>query len=246
MSATRPDPIRVLAVDDNPVVRAGLVALLEINDDISVIAEAGNGQEALELAERLRPDVTLLDVRMPLVDGVTALERLTQFTTVIMLTHTEDPQVIQTALRRGAKGYLVHGAFTAAELSNAVHGVVDGNANPLSPIAVQALLSAVQAGPAEPPPSPATAGNHGVMLGLSRRETEVMGLIAQGLSNAAIAHELYLSEKTVKNHVNRIYAKLQVESRAAAVAHWHRSADRSDARRDGPVPPSRTQKSWAP
>lgn len=245
---------RVVVVDDNVVVRSGLVSLLE-GAGIEVIGEAGDGRTAIEVSERLAPDVVLLDVQMPLVDGVTAAETLSRTTRVIMLTYTDDPQVVRAAIGNGAAGYLVHGSFTAAELTAAVHGAVRG-ANPLSEVAVSALVGALRdvsdrgVDAASPPdPGPEAAGepaadaerpSDGVptsdaeerriaRFGLSARELDVMRLIVQGRSNGEIAGRLFLAEKTVKNHVNRIYAKLGVTSRAAAIAQWMGTA-REDPR----------------
>jgi len=208
-------PITVLAVDDNIVVRAGLVTLLETSDDIRVIGEAGDGVQAVEQTRKLRPDVVLLDVRMPVRDGVSTIEELASLTKVVMLTHTEDPEVVQTALLRGASGYLVHGHFTLDELTRALREVVHSNGNPLSPVAATALVSSLRSFPVpRGPVDPAS-------LGLTPREAEVLAAIARGLSNAEIAAELFLSEKTVKNHINRIFRKLGVTSRAAAIARWN-------------------------
>jgi DNA-binding NarL/FixJ family response regulator len=208
--------IRVVVVDDNPVVRSGLVALLEARGEAEVVGEAGNGREAIELTERLRPDLVLLDVRMPLVDGVTALESLRPLSRVLMLTYTDDPEVVRAAVRKGASGYLVHGTFTADELAAAVRDAAGGTGNPLSSAAVSALMAAVQ----EPPQANFTRSSDHARFGLSVREAEVMDLIARGLTNRAIATELFLTEKTVKNHVNRIFAKMAVDNRAAAIARW--------------------------
>ncbi|MGI5326358.1 response regulator [Actinomadura nitritigenes] len=220
---------RVLVADDNVVVRSGLVSLLEAHG-IEVAGEAGDGRRAVELTARLRPDLVLLDVRMPLMDGVAAVAEISPLAPVLMLTYTDDPGTVRAALGRGATGYLVHGAFTADELIAAVHNAV-GGAHPLSPAAVSALVGAVReasetaesagtagtAAPAEPrtPPEAPHGG-----FGLSAREAEVMRLIVQGASNGEIAARLFLAEKTVKNHVNRIYAKLGVTSRGAAIARW--------------------------
>ncbi|GAA0273569.1 response regulator transcription factor [Actinomadura nitritigenes] len=213
---------RVLVADDNVVVRSGLVSLLEAHG-IEVAGEAGDGRRAVELTARLRPDLVLLDVRMPLMDGVAAVAEISPLARVLMLTYTDDPGTVRAALGKGATGYLVHGAFTADELIAAVHGAV-GGAHPLSPAAVSALVGAVRetsetaaSAPAEPrtPPDAPHGG-----FGLSAREAEVMRLIVQGASNGEIAARLFLAEKTVKNHVNRIYAKLGVTSRGAAIARW--------------------------
>ncbi|MFI6517203.1 response regulator [Spirillospora sp. NPDC050679] len=220
---------RVLVVDDNVVVRSGLISLLEVSG-IEVVGEAGDGLTALEETERLRPDLVFLDVQMPLMDGVAAVESLSRITQVIMLTYTDDPATVRAAIGNGAVGYLVHGTFSAEELTNAVHSAVQGS-NPLSSVAVSALVGAVrQDSQAVVEPEPVesrqvAAPAVGERFGLSARETEVMSLIVQGRSNGEIAERLFLAEKTVKNHVNRIYAKLGVTSRAAAIALWLGTAD---------------------
>lgn len=217
---------RVLVVDDNLVVRSGLISLLEASG-IQVVGQAGDGRTAVELAERLRPDLVLLDVQMPLLDGVAAAELLSRTTRVIMLTYTDDPKVVRTAIGNGAVGYLVHGSFTAEELTSAVHDAV-GGAHPFSQVAVSALVGAVREKTGQDaPPEPAVAADERDRaapdtgrFGLSAREAEVMELIVRGCSNSEIAGRLFLAEKTVKNHVNRIYAKLGVTSRSAAIAQW--------------------------
>lgn len=213
--------LRIMVVDDNPVVRSGLVSLLEIGG-FEVAAEAGDGQRAVELAEQLKPDLVLLDVRMPLVDGITAAELLCKQTRVLMLTYTDEPEIIRKAIGKGASGYLVHGTFTPEELYTAVVDVARG-ANPLSAVAASALVGAVQQESRETSvemPAATVGGQSRDGYGLSAREVEVMDLIARGRSNGEIASELFVSEKTVKNHVNRIYAKLGVPSRGAAIARW--------------------------
>ncbi|GAA0964225.1 response regulator transcription factor [Actinocorallia libanotica] len=212
---------RVMVVDDNLVVRSGLVSLLEASG-LTVVGEAGDGETATELVERLRPDLVLLDVQMPLLDGVSACERISRISRVVMLTYTQDPEVVRNALNNGAVGYLVHGAFTAQELADAVHAALDGG-NPLSPPAVSALVGLVRAEPV--PPQPRREPEE---YGLSAREVDVINLVAQGRSNGEIAGLLFLSEKTVKNHINRIYAKLGVVSRGAAIATWLGTIDRRE------------------
>ncbi|MFB4300710.1 response regulator [Actinomadura sp. NTSP31] len=210
---------RVLVADDNVVVRSGLVSLLEAHG-IEVVGEAGDGRRAVELTARLRPDLVLLDVRMPLMDGVAAAAEISPLAPVLMLTYTDDPGTVRAALGKGATGYLVHGAFTADELIAAVHNAA-GGAHPLSPAAVSALVGAVREAsePAAPGSRTPPDAPHGG-FGLSAREAEVMRLIVRGASNGEIAGRLFLAEKTVKNHVNRIYAKLGVTSRGAAIARW--------------------------
>jgi DNA-binding NarL/FixJ family response regulator len=207
------DRVRVLVVDDNPVVRAGLVSILE-SGGVDVVGEAVDGAHAVEQARLLRPDIVLLDVRMPGVDGVAAAGPLSVMTKVLMLSYDTDADVIGQAVRNGASGYLVHGTFQADELIAAVHDTVTGRSSPLSPPASRAVVEALRGEPA--PASPAPRDD----LGLSPREAQVMDLIAQGRSNGEIAQVLVVSEYTVKNHVNRIFAKLRVRTRGAAIARW--------------------------
>ncbi|MFF8607315.1 response regulator [Streptomyces sp. NPDC015346] len=222
--------LTVVVADDNPVVRAGLTSLLEGRPDISVVAEAPDGGTALEATQRTRPDVVLLDVRMPIFDGLTALPHLARLAPVLMLTYSGESEVVQEALRLGAGGYLVHGEFTAEELVTAVHDVRAGRAR-FTPTAANALVGVVRA----------TAHDGGVVragewqqfgrmtsqlqrnvgqFGLSGREAEVMDLIASGLNNRQIADTCFISEKTVKNHINRIFAKLHSTTRSEAIAAW--------------------------
>ncbi|MFA1545100.1 response regulator [Actinomadura chokoriensis] len=224
---------RIMVVDDNLVVRSGLISLLEASG-FEVVGEAGDGRTALDLAAEVEPDLVLLDVQMPLMDGVTAVKTLSATTRVIMLTYTDDDRVIREAIGNGATGYLVHGTFSADELAAAVRGAISG-VHSLSQAAVSALVGGLggstgqEADPPAPPPAPeagARAANRPFdapdtdRYGLSAREAEVMQLIVQGHSNGEIAGRLFLAEKTVKNHVNRIYAKLGVTSRASAIACW--------------------------
>ncbi|MGW3665526.1 response regulator [Streptomyces sp. NPDC005141] len=224
-------PLRVLVADDNPVVRAGLSALLDAHPDITVVAAARDGGEALACAARLTPDVVLLDVRMPGTDGLTALPELSRIAPVMMLTYSREPEVVAEALRKGACGYLVHGEFTAAELIAAVrdvrHGrptVPDSLGLSYQPPSSSSHLQSAVAQSSEARPVPA-AGLHRRALhqpdfGLSSREVEVMDLIAAGMNNRQIAATCFITEKTVKNHINRIFAKLHSSSRSEAIAHW--------------------------
>ncbi|TDD75704.1 response regulator transcription factor [Actinomadura darangshiensis] len=181
---------------------------------VEVVGEAVDGTQAVELARRLRPDIVLLDVRMPGVDGVAAAGPLSVLSKVLMLSYDTDADVIGQAVRNGASGYLVHGTFEADELVAAVHDTVAGRSSPLSPSASRAVVEALRR---EPAPLQAAARDD---PGLSPREAQVMDLIAQGRSNGEIAGALVVSEYTVKNHVNRIFAKLQVRTRGAAIARW--------------------------
>ncbi|WP_017536887.1 response regulator [Nocardiopsis halophila] len=222
MTSSSPDTavptptVTVLAVDDNVIVRTGLVSLLEAPGDVAVVAEASNGAEALECARRHHPDVVLLDVRMPVKDGVSTVAELAELTKVIMLTHTEDADIIRAALRKGASGYLVHGHFSAEELRRALIEVATGSGTPLSPVAATAALEAIRTGP-----TAAARTDSRAHLGLTEREEEVLEAVSRGLSNKAISQELFLTEKTVKNHINRIFRKLQVTTRAEAIARWN-------------------------
>ncbi|MEV7438937.1 response regulator transcription factor [Streptomyces griseoviridis] len=285
-------PLRVVVADDNPVVRAGLTALLSGRPDIVVVAEAADGREACEAARELRPDVVLLDVRMPGVDGISALPYLVRIAPVVMLTYSRESEIVRESLRRGAGGYLVHGEFTADQLVTAVRDINHGGAH-FTRTAAGALLAQVRqdadrgagregagregAGlpeglggaeacddnlaqrpisSREQPASPAhevglrqelsaisphllsrlqsnvgqssSAGWPGGRAAvpdrsrfpLSAREAEIMDLIASGMNNQQIAATCFISEKTVKNHINRIFAKLHSTSRSEAAAKW--------------------------
>ncbi|TLQ44027.1 response regulator transcription factor [Streptomyces marianii] len=289
--------LRVVVADDNPVVRAGLTVLLQGRQDIHVVAEAADGRQAYEAAVRHRPDVVLLDVRMPGVDGISALPHLVRLAPVLMMTYSRESEIVHEALRRGAGGYLVHGEFTADQLVAAVRDIKEGRAS-FTTSASSALLAAVRGttAPPEPPASPlpdglgaafggpghristsATAhdtsqssvytsstnqqvgsvthwspsqqvdassslsqanvahssagsapsgvapgpGSGGLLTELSQREVEVMDLIASGMTNQQIAATCFISQKTVKNHINRIFAKLNAGSRGEAIAIWH-------------------------
>ncbi|GAA3806755.1 response regulator [Streptomyces phyllanthi] len=238
-------PLRVLVADDNPVVRAGLAALLGAHPDIEVVADATNGEAAVRKAADCRPDVVLLDVRMPGTDGLTALPGLTALAPVMMLTYSREPEVVAEALRRGASGYLVHGEFTAPELITAVRDLREGRPT-ISPSLTAAVrvssslgvsyepsheshevASQVQPVVAQSSKTRSTAAAplrrrvpDRPAFGLSSREVEVMDLIASGMNNRQIAATCFISEKTVKNHINRIFAKLHSSSRSEAIARW--------------------------
>lgn len=200
-------PITVLVVDDNAVVRMGIRSLLSQLDDVHLIGEAWDGEQAVELARKLMPQVTLLDVRMPRRDGVSAAVEISQVSNIVMMTYSDSPDVVRSAIRSGACGYLVHGAFDPEDVGVAIRSAARG-VGILSPAAVVALAQEEQ--------RDRVPTGHG----LSEREAEVMGLIARGRTNGQIARELFLSEKTVKNHINRIFAKLGVQDRAQAVSWW--------------------------
>lgn len=204
-------PITVLIVDDNPVVRSGLRSLLEIASDVHVVGEAWDGAHAVELTRALLPDVVLLDVQMPRRDGVSAAQEISGFSRVLMMTYTQDAAVVREAVAGGAAGYVVHGSFDAHDLLATVRAVAKGS-SVFSAEAMTALRQPVAA-PA-PPPRPARTP------ALSERQHEIMDLVASGLTNAQIAQRCFLAEKTVKNHINHIFAALDVTSRGEAIAVW--------------------------
>ena len=211
------NPVNVLVVDDNAVVRSGLCGLLAAAPEIHVVGEAWDGERAVELARVLLPDVVLLDVRMPRRDGVSAAREIAGISRVLMMTFTDDHQVIRDAVAAGASGYLVHGAFDTGDLISSIQAVARGT-GVFSTAALQALRTPEN--PPEPTASPASSGPE---LGLSERQAEILALIADGLSNGEIATRCFLSEKTVKNHINRIFATLGVRTRSEAIALWFRS-----------------------
>jgi DNA-binding NarL/FixJ family response regulator len=207
--------IRVLVVDDNDVIRSGLRALLTTVAGVEVVGEAATGREAIARTEDLGPDVVLLDVRMPVMDGVSAAAVISQHARVLMLTYTDEPEAVAGALRNGASGYLVHGRFGTDELARSIRDVA-AERPAISPAVVPALLEALRNDAPEPRALGLRAGDHP----LTPREAEVMDAIAAGRSNAQIAGELHLAEKTVKNTINRIYAKLGASTRSEAIARW--------------------------
>jgi NarL family two-component system response regulator LiaR len=198
------EPIRVLVVDDHAVVREGLRTFLKLQDGIEVAGEAADGEEAIEAAERLRPDVVLMDLVMPALDGLAAMRALRERVPgarVIVLTSFADDDKLLPALRAGAAGYLLKNA-EPQELARAVRAAHAGEAL-LDPHVAARLVDAL-AGEKEP------------LDRLTRREREVLQLIGRGFSNKRIAQELRLSEKTVKTHVGHVLAKLGVDDRTQA------------------------------
>jgi DNA-binding NarL/FixJ family response regulator len=202
-------PLRVVIADDQALMRAGFRMLLEAQGDIEVVAEAGDGAEAVAATERTDPDVVLMDIRMPVMDGVEATRRLPGRRVVILTTFHLDEYVVD-ALRAGASGFLLKDA-PPEELVRAVRTAAAGDAL-LSPAVTRRLLDRVVARLAERDlPAPAA------LDGLTDRELEVLRLVAQGLSNAEIAARLVVSEATVKTHVSHVLAKLDLRDRVQAV-----------------------------
>ena len=213
------DRIRVLAVDDQRVVREGLAMLLGLLPDVEVVGTAADGEQALTMAAELRPDVVLMDLRMPRVDGVEATRRLRESApavkVVVLTTYADDRSVID-ALRAGALGYLTKDAG-APEIYHALRRVTSGQAA-LDPVIQRHLVDAIAAGPDADEERSTVDGQSPSRYGLTRREAEVLGLIAAGLSNAEIAARLVVSEATVKSHINHLLPKIGVRDRAQAVS----------------------------
>jgi DNA-binding NarL/FixJ family response regulator len=201
--------VRILLADDHPVVRGGLRALLDTIDGLEVVGEVGDGEAAVREVQLSRPDVILMDVRMPVLDGVEATRRIRAAvpeTAVLMLTMYDDDATVFTAMRAGARGYLLKGA-EQDEIVGAVRAVVAGQAifGPGVAARVLAHFSATPARVEVPFPE------------LTDREREILDLLAAGSRTGAIAQQLFLSPKTVSNHLTSIFAKLQVADRAAAI-----------------------------
>ncbi len=195
--------VRILVTDDHPVVRAGLSGMLSGEPDFEVVGEAGNGKEALALTSELRPDVVLMDLRMPEMDGVTAIERIKAEypeTQILVLTTYETDADILRAIENGASGYLLKDA-PREDLFGAIRVVAQGQ-SPLAPAVAARLMQRMRGQDEE---------------SLSAREIEVLELVARGTSNKEIAKELWVSETTVKTHLLHIFDKLGVTDRTAAV-----------------------------
>lgn len=225
--------IRIVVADDNPVLRLGIVAHLSACAGLSVAGEAADGVEALALVDRLQPDVLVLDIRMPRLDGLGVLDGLAGLAVrVLVLTNADDAVVVHGALTRGAAGYLVHPQHDLAALEHAVRQVARGETT-LGHRAVVRVLDLLR-DPAAPDPSDERA-IRSARFHLSPREAEVLDHVAQGCSNQEISQNLYIAEKTVKNHLNRIFPKLGATSRSSAMAIWRgdREPEPPPARRTG-------------
>ncbi|HEY3469464.1 MAG TPA: response regulator transcription factor [Amycolatopsis sp.] len=215
-----PQTIKVIVVDDQQIVREGLVALMSLLDDVEVVGSAANGAEALDLIGRLDAlDVVLMDLNMPVMSGVEATKRITQEhpdVAVVVLTTYSDDESIAGALAAGARGYLTKEAGRG-EIGSALRAVVAGQLTfgaDVSRQVVSALFDSGGQGAAKPVPH-----KEGLPDGLTAREAEVLGLIAAGLSNGKIAAELFIGEATVKTHINNAFAKIGVRNRVEAMRY---------------------------
>lgn len=199
--------IRILLVDDQSIVREGLSSLLQTHDDLEVVGEVENGKVAIEQAIALKPDIILMDIRMPVMDGVAAIKVLTQDAPeikILVLTTFDDDEYVARAIAFGASGYLLKDT-PSGELAQAIRAVNKG----YSQIGPGLLAKAVQHCDPSPPLPPQLAQ-------LTTRETEVLRLIASGHNNKEIAAQLYITERTVKNHVNSILRSLELRDRTQA------------------------------
>ena len=204
--------IRIVLADDQALLRKGFRMILEAEDDLEIVGEAADGADAVRLVELYRPDVVLMDVRMPRLDGVAATRQLRAecpSTPVMALTTFDDDEALAGMLRAGATGFVLKGV-AAEELHRAVRVVAEGGAW-LDPAVTNRVLAVYRAAPAGP------AARPGALHLLTSREREVLGLIGQGQTNAEIAERLFVSEGTVKTHVNHLFTKLDLRDRSAAI-----------------------------
>ncbi|HEY9893246.1 MAG TPA: response regulator transcription factor [Candidatus Sericytochromatia bacterium] len=207
--------IRVVLIDDQHLIRQGLKALLELEPDLQVVGEGENGQMAIALVETLQPDVVLMDIRMPVMDGVAATREINQQfpgTKVLVLTTFDDDQYVAEALRCGAMGYLLKDT-PSEELAAAIRSIHKGYTQ-LAPGLVEKIMAKVPMIAPPTPPTPPSSWDE-----LTPREQDVLRLIAKGASNREIAQSLYISEGTVKNHVTNILNRLNLRDRTQAAIY---------------------------
>lgn len=215
-------PLRVLLVDDQAMIRAGFQMILNLEDDIEVVGQAGNGAEAIEAVQQLHPDVVLMDVQMPVMDGIAACTRISSETSakVVIVTTFDRDDYLFEGLRAGASGFLLKNAEPEV-LVDAVRAAGHGHAllSPEVTKRVVAQLTSVPAAPASPSrPEP---GDDPRLARLTEREREVLVLVGRGLSNQEIASELFVGEATVKTHVSNLLSKLHLRDRVQAVVLAH-------------------------
>jgi DNA-binding NarL/FixJ family response regulator len=214
----QPAPLRIVVADDQASVREGLVLLLGLLPDIEVVASAADGQQAIDLVAQHQPDAILLDLHMPVIDGIETTRQLTELhpaVAVVVLTTYADDTSILAALRAGAGSYLTKDA-DRVEIASALRSAVSG-LSVLDPAVRAALLAA--ATPGAPPHQAPPARPEVLPDGLTAREAEILAMMARGMTNPDIAAELYLSAHTIKSHINRIFAKTGSADRAAAMRY---------------------------
>jgi DNA-binding NarL/FixJ family response regulator len=215
--------IRVLLVDDQPLIRRGLRALLKPEPDLEIVGEAENGERAIELLQTIEADVILMDIRMPIMDGVAATQAIVPAfpnTKILILTTFDDTAYVTQALQNGASGYLLKDT-PAPELVSAI-GLIHKGYTQLSPGIAQKLLTPPTL--KVPLPKGDLGGSnpkHDEAISLTPREEEILSLIAQGSSNREIAQQLYISEKTVKNHITNLLSRLGLRDRTQAAIYFH-------------------------
>jgi DNA-binding NarL/FixJ family response regulator len=206
--------IRVMLVDDQALFREGLETLLSVHEDIQVVGQAGDGQECVEVANKVRPDVVLMDIRMPITDGVRATHLLKEAQPqckVIVLTTFDDDEYIFDALRMGAVGYLLKDV-ASAQLVEAIHAAARGDSILQPSVAAKVIAELKRVSSMVP-----LVQMEGLVEPLSERELEILRLIARGASNKEVAEQLFIAEGTVKNHMTNILGKLSVRDRMQAV-----------------------------
>ncbi|WP_273887168.1 response regulator transcription factor [Rubrobacter naiadicus] len=218
MEKTSDRPARLVVVDDHDLVRAGLKAMLSAEPDFEVVGEASDGQAALEVCRRENPDLMLMDVRMPRMDGLAATRAIKQRypkTSVLILTVHENQEYMLEAIRAGASGYVLKDS-PREQLTTAIRKVLDGEVS-LNRKLTTALLQQLARNPERTRPVDLNPERERIMQLLTPREMEVLGLLMKGYTNPKIAETLYISLGTVKNHVEHIFAKLEVSDRTQAV-----------------------------
>jgi len=218
LEKTSDRPARLVVVDDHDLVRAGLKAMLSAEPDFEVVGEASDGQAALEVCRRENPDLMLMDVRMPRMDGLAATRAIKQRypkTSVLILTVHENQEYMLEAIRAGASGYVLKDS-PREQLTTAIRKVLDGEVS-LNRKLTTALLQQLARNPERTRPVDLNPERERIMQLLTPREMEVLGLLMKGYTNPKIAETLYISLGTVKNHVEHIFAKLEVSDRTQAV-----------------------------
>jgi DNA-binding NarL/FixJ family response regulator len=217
MDPRHPDRLRIVIADDQTVVREGLQMVLEVSPDLEVVAAVGDGEQALAAVAEHHPDAVLLDLHMPVLDGVGATARLTREhpeVAIVVLTTYADDETIIAALKAGARGYLTKNA-DRREISQALHSAAAGHTILPPEVTAMLLAGAAPAKQAKPPIQVELPDD------LTQREAEVLRLLAAGLSNGEIARELFISEHTVKTHINHVFSKTGSRDRAQAIRYAH-------------------------